>query len=74
MEFNVITLGTQSMLYVIEAQPTLIEEIRVAQATDPQLEQIWEEILVGKAPGFVIHERWYYKVPQPGVCSNCRGI
>ena len=37
-------------------QPTLIEEIRVAQAMDPQLERIKEEILVGKVSGFVIHE------------------
>jgi len=44
------------MLCALEAQPTLIEEIRVAQATDPQLERIREKILVGKAPGFVIHE------------------
>jgi len=36
-------------------QPTLIEEIYIAQAMDPQLEGIREEILVGKAPGFVIH-------------------
>ena len=44
------------MLYASQAQSTLIEEIRVAQATDPQLERIREEILVGKAPGFVIRE------------------
>jgi len=44
------------MLCGLEAQSTLIEEIRVARATDPQLERIREEILVGKAPGFVIHE------------------
>jgi len=37
-------------------QPTLIEEIYIAQAMDPQLEGIREEILVGKAPGFVSHE------------------
>jgi len=40
----------------METQPTLIEEIYIAQATDPQLEQIREDILVGKAPRFVIHE------------------
>ena len=34
MELNVITPGTKSMLYAMEAQPSLIEEIRVAQATD----------------------------------------
>jgi len=40
----------------MEAQPTPIEEIRIAQATYPQLERIREEILVGKAPWFVIQE------------------
>jgi len=40
----------------MEAQLTLIEEIRVTHAMDPQLGQIREEILVGKAPSFVIHE------------------
>ena len=40
----------------LEAQPTIIEEIRVAQATDPQLEQIREEILVGKSPEFIVYE------------------
>jgi len=44
------------MLYTLEAQPTLIEEIPVAQAMDPQLKHIREKILVEKAPGFVIHE------------------
>jgi len=44
------------MLYALEAQPTFIEEIRLAQTTDPQLERIRGEILVRKAPGFVIHE------------------
>ena len=44
------------MLCTLEAQPTLMEEIRLAQTTDPQLERIREEILVEKAPKFVIHE------------------
>jgi len=56
MELNVITPRTKSMLYAMEAQPTLIEEISVVQTMDPQLERIREEILVGKAPQFVIHE------------------
>ena len=43
-------------LHAIEAQSTLIEEIRVAQATDPQLEPIREEILAVKALGFMIHK------------------
>jgi len=32
------------------AELTLIEEIRIAQATDPQLEQIREKILMEQAP------------------------
>ena len=51
-----VTPRAKPMLCTLEAQPTLIEEIRVAQATDPQLAQIREEIMVGKAPEFVIHE------------------
>jgi len=49
LELNVITSETNSMLYAMEAQPILIKEIHAAQATDPQLKQISEEILVGKA-------------------------
>jgi len=44
------------MLYTMEVQPTLIKEIRVAHNTDLQLERIRDEVLVGKAPGFIIHE------------------
>ena len=71
MELNVITPGTKSMLYAMEAQPTLIEEISVAQAMDPQLEWIREEILEGKAPGFGIHEdgtiKFHNRVCVPAV-------
>jgi len=56
LELNVITLRSKPMLCALEAQPTLIEEIRVAHTTDPQLEWISEEILVDKALGFIIHE------------------
>jgi len=38
----------------MEVQPTLIEEIPIAQARDPQVEKIKEEILVGKVTEFVI--------------------
>ena len=34
------------MLWAMEAQPTLMEEIHVAQATDPQLEWIREEVAI----------------------------
>ena len=57
----------------MEAQPTLIEEIRVAQVIDPQLEWIREEILVGKAPRFVIYEdgtiRFHNQVCVPAVAE-----
>jgi len=56
LELNVITLGAKLMFYALEAQLTLIEEIRLAQTTDPQLERIRGEILVGKPPWFIIHE------------------
>jgi len=56
LELNVITPRVKSMLCTLQAQPTLIKEIPVAQVTDPQLERIREEILVGKAPGFIIYE------------------
>jgi len=59
------------MLCTLEAQPTLIEKIQVAQAMDPQLERVREEILVGKTPRFVIHEdgtiRFYNRVCVPVV-------
>ena len=51
-----ITPMSKPILCTLEVQPTLIEEIRVAQTTDPQLERIREEILVGKPPGFVVQE------------------
>jgi len=56
LELNMIIPGAKPMLCALDVQPTLVEEIRTAQATDPQLERIRENILVGKAPGFVIHE------------------
>ena len=56
LELNVITPRAKPMLCTLEAQLTLIEEIQVAQVTDPQLERIREEILMRKVPRFVIHE------------------
>jgi len=48
LELNVVTPITKSTLHAMEVQLTLIEEIRIAQAMDPQLERIREEILVEK--------------------------
>ena len=56
LKLNVITPRSKPILCTLEVQPTFIEEIRVVQATNSQLERITEEILVGKAPGFVIHK------------------
>ena len=71
LELNVVTPGVKPTLYALEVQPTLIEEIRTAQAIDPQLERKRDEILVGKAPGFVIHEngtiRFHNRVCVPAV-------
>jgi len=59
------------MLYAVEAQPTLIEEIRVAQATNPQREQIRRKVLEGKMPEFIIHEdgtvRFHNRVYVPAI-------
>jgi len=56
-------IGTQyehpqakSILYAVEAQLTLIKEIGVTQAADPQLQLIKEEVLIGKSLRHVIHE------------------
>lgn len=51
-KINVVTLRAITM----ETHPTLIKEICVVQAMDLQLEQIREEVLAVKAPGFVIHK------------------
>jgi len=50
LELNVINPETKPMLCAFEAQLTLIEEIRVAHTTYPQVERIKEEIFMGKAP------------------------
>jgi len=40
----------------MEVQPILIEVIRAAQGTDPQLDKIRTEVLARKAPSFMIYE------------------
>jgi len=71
IEINVVRRENKSVLCTLEVQPTLVEEIRVAQTADPQLERIREEVLTGKAPGFVIHEdgalRFHNRVCVPAV-------
>jgi len=56
LELNVVIRETRLILYTMEVQPALIEEIRAAQSMDSQLDMIKIEVLAGKAPGFVIHE------------------
>ena len=56
LELNVVTPRAKPILCTLEGQPILIEEIRVAQAMDPQLKRIREKILVGKTLEFIIHE------------------
>ena len=50
LELNIITLRAKPMLYALEAQPTLIEEISVAHATDPQFERIRKKYWWGRHP------------------------
>jgi len=40
LEINVVTRNIRHMLYTIDVQPTLIEEIRVAQDTNLELDRI----------------------------------
>ena len=78
LELNVVTPRVKPMLCTLEAQPTLIVDIRVALATNPQLEQIKEEILLGKAPRFVIHKdgtiRFHNRVCVPAVEAHKKKI
>jgi len=78
LELNVITPRSKLIPCTLEVQPTLIEEIRVAQTTDPQLKRIREEILVGEAPGFVVQEdgatRFHNRVCVPAVEAHKKKI
>jgi len=56
LEINTITPREKSMVCTLEAQLTLIEEIRVAQATDPPTRAVQGGNIGGKNTGFVIHE------------------
>ena len=71
LELNVITPRAKPVFCTLEAHLTLIEEICVDRAMDLQLERIREETLVGKAPGFLIHEdgtiRFHNQVCVPAI-------
>ena len=56
LEINVVTRRDKHILLTMEVQPTLMEEIQIAQDVDPLLDIIKAEVLVGKAPRFIIHE------------------
>jgi len=48
IELNIVTPMAKSILHTIEAQPILIDEIHIAQTTNPQLERIREKYWWGK--------------------------
>nr|ABA97359.1 retrotransposon protein, putative, Ty3-gypsy subclass [Oryza sativa Japonica Group] len=41
----------------LEAQPTLVEQVRIAQASDPKIAELKKNMRVGKARGFVEDEQ-----------------
>nr|AAX96686.1 retrotransposon protein, putative, Ty3-gypsy sub-class [Oryza sativa Japonica Group]ABA92529.1 retrotransposon protein, putative, Ty3-gypsy subclass [Oryza sativa Japonica Group] len=41
----------------LEAQPTLVEQVRIAQASDPEIAELKKNMRVGKARGFVEDEQ-----------------
>jgi len=56
LKINVVIRETKSMRYTMEVQPTLINEIRAVQSTDPHLDMIKVEASSGKVPGSMIDE------------------
>ena len=47
---------TRARLSVLTIQPSLEEEIRLNQESDPELQRIKQNLEKGKSPGFVLHE------------------
>nr|ABA96940.1 retrotransposon protein, putative, Ty3-gypsy subclass [Oryza sativa Japonica Group] len=41
----------------LEAQPTLVEQVRIAQASDPEIAELKKNMRVGKARGFIEDEQ-----------------
>ena len=56
LEINVAIRRDKPIICAMEVQLALIKKMQIAQGTKAQLERINEEVLVGKAPGFIIHE------------------
>ncbi|XP_066163708.1 uncharacterized protein [Oryza sativa Japonica Group] len=54
-----LNLGTVEHGFVaaLEAQPTLVEQVRIAQASDPEIAELKKNMRVGKARGFVEDEQ-----------------
>ncbi|WVZ80457.1 hypothetical protein U9M48_027928 [Paspalum notatum var. saurae] len=63
-EFESLNLGFvhHTTVATFEVEPTLEQEIRKHQKTDEKIQEIWEQIKVGKAPHFCEEEQgtvWY---------------
>jgi len=43
-------------LSTLTLQPSIVEEIRVSQESDPELERIKQNLEKGKSPGFIVYE------------------
>ena len=50
-------MGRQvSTLSALTSQPSIVEEIRLNQENNPELQRIKQNLEIGKSPGFIIHE------------------
>ena len=47
---------THVQLSALTLQPSIVEEIRVNQKSDPELQRIKRNLEKGKSPEFVVHE------------------
>jgi len=45
-----------AQLSALTLQPSIVEEIRVNQESDPEIQRIKQNLEKGKSPGFVVHE------------------
>ncbi|XP_074293364.1 uncharacterized protein LOC141620374 [Silene latifolia] len=56
LDIEMVIGDLSGYMAALEIRPTLKDEIKTAQGTDPQFEKIRKDIQRGKAPGFVIQE------------------
>ena len=64
VEFEKLNLSILTNAMELEVTPTLEQEIRKGQLDDVKLQEIVENIVIGKAPGFRIDENgtlWFGK-------------